>query len=661
MADKLSTPEACYGILPTGREVSTTVFCRDRNCSSANHRTSGEPGSKPLSRPGYKAQRSSFSVFTQSTFRSRSSQSEAELNRQSPEDPESYSNRQLAKGTLPAGSSKWNPRHLIAQVRAGKIKRKTWILYVLAPCTIILVIVIAVVAVFTVRAKQRPNLNVDLGYVQYKGIRTPNGIDKWLGMRYAAPPLGDLRFRAPQDPLPASKQTAFDHGTLCHPTPSTHLNPTTSEDCLFINVYSPTNRTAPHPVYFYIQGGGFNNLANPYLTGDDLIKAADNDIVVVTSNYRVGPWGFLASKEIQENGDLNAGLLDQRKAMEWVQKYIHLFGGDPNHVTIDGASAGAASVDLHLTAYGGRDDKLFHAAVGESNSFGAQLTVNGSQYQYDGLVNRTECNKLPDTLKCLRELPVEVIASNNIIMHNPGTRGSPLFMYSNVVDGPGGFTEDYTYNMYADSKFIKVPVIFGSVTNEGTLFTPDRTNNVTDMTNFLKNNFAKLTTGQLDHIVSLYPQDKTEYPRKGAWWRTAADAYGELRYNCPGQFMSRMFQNHTNGASSWHYLWDVVPPINTKSGMGAMHASTMYSIWNITTGQAAELNPAIQAYWASFIRTKNPNTYRLSGTPEWGTFGTAMERLHFPTDPKNLSMEAVGAGEKTRCDYFSSIANLIGN
>lgn len=98
----------------------------------------------------------------------------------------------------------------------------------------------------------------------------------------------------------------------------------TSEDCLFINVYSPINRTSPHPVYFYIQGGGFNNLANPYLTGDDLIKAADNDIVVVTSNYRVGPWGFLSSKEIQENGDLNVGLLDQRKAMAWVQKYIHL-------------------------------------------------------------------------------------------------------------------------------------------------------------------------------------------------------------------------------------------------------------------------------------------------------------------------------------------------
>jgi carboxylesterase type B len=119
-------------------------------------------------------------------------------------------------------------------------------------------------------------------------------------------------------------------GKLCHGTPSTYLNPTKSEDCLFINVYSPTNRTALHPVYFFIQGGGFNDLANPYLTGDELIKAAGNDIVVVTSNYRVGPWGFLASKEIKEDGDLNVGLLDQRKALAWVQKYIHLVSSSPS-------------------------------------------------------------------------------------------------------------------------------------------------------------------------------------------------------------------------------------------------------------------------------------------------------------------------------------------
>ncbi|KFY01592.1 hypothetical protein O988_02662 [Pseudogymnoascus sp. VKM F-3808] len=563
---------------------------------------------------------------------------------------QSYGTRgHLAKRTLPNSSPRWSPRYLVAQVRAGKLKRKPCILFILAPATIILAVIIAVVAYVTIKAKKHPNLNIDLGYTQYKGFRTPDGIDRWLGMRYAAPPLGDLRFRAPKDPLQASPQTADKKGKLCHATPSTHLNPTRSEDCLFIDVYSPTDRSTLHPVYFFIQGGGFNDLSNPYLTGDDLIRAADNNIVVVTSNYRVGPWGFLASKEVKEDGDLNVGLLDQRKAMAWVQKYIHLFGGDPNHVTIDGDSAGAASVDLHLTAYGGRDDKLFHAAAGQSNSFGSQLTVNESQYQYDGLVNRTNCNTSSDTLTCLRELDVEVIASHNINMPTPGAKGTPLFMYSNVIDGPGGFTEDYTYNMYADSKFVKVPVIFGSVSNEGTLFVPPRTNTVTEMKDFLKNNFAKLTTDQLSHIVSLYPQDKTKYPGRGPWWRTTADAYGELRYICPGQFMSQMFENHTDGTSNWNYHWDVAAPVNIESGMGSMHAASMYSIFNIAGGHDAKLNPIIQAYWTSFIRTKNPNTHRLPGTAEWGTFGTARERIHFPNDPNNVAMETVGASEKTRC------------
>jgi len=129
-------------------------------------------------------------------------------------------------------------------------------------------------------------------------------------------------------------------------------------------------------------------------------------------------------------------------------------------VTIGGDSAGAASVSLHLSAYGGRDDGLFHAAAAESQSFGAQLTVAESQYQYNALINRTGCHSASDTLQCLRNLDVDVIAKNNAKIPTPGgCGGDPVFMYSNVIDG--NFTLDYTYNMYAEGRFIKVPVIFG--------------------------------------------------------------------------------------------------------------------------------------------------------------------------------------------------------
>ena len=99
-----------------------------------------------------------------------------------------------------------------------------------------------------------------------------------------------------------------------------------SEDCLFVDVYAPTNAAQSGkklPVYFFIQGGGFAELSNANYNGTGLVEASGHNIVVVTFNYRVGPYGFLAGKEVEEGASLNNGLKDQIKALEWVQKYIH--------------------------------------------------------------------------------------------------------------------------------------------------------------------------------------------------------------------------------------------------------------------------------------------------------------------------------------------------
>jgi carboxylesterase type B len=136
------------------------------------------------------------------------------------------------------------------------------------------------------------------------------------------------------------------------------------------------------------------------------------------------------------------------------------FGGDPDHVTIGGDSAGAASVELHLTAYGGRDDGLFHAAAAESQSFGALLTVEESQYQYNALIQRVGCAKNTDTLQCLRNTDIAVLTKNNSNIPTPGGAGSPpLFMWGPVIDR--NFTTDYSYNLFSQGNFIKVPSIFG--------------------------------------------------------------------------------------------------------------------------------------------------------------------------------------------------------
>lgn len=131
-------------------------------------------------------------------------------------------------------------------------------------------------------------------------------------------------------------------------------------------------------------------------------------------------------------------------------------------MTIGGDSAGGASVDLQLSAYGGRDDGLFHAAAAESQSFGALLTANEAQYQYDGLVQRVGCGNDTDTLQCLRNTDIAVISKNNINIPTPGgAGGNPIFMWLPVIDET--FIVDYTYNLYSQGKFVKVPSIFGYV------------------------------------------------------------------------------------------------------------------------------------------------------------------------------------------------------
>jgi carboxylesterase type B len=232
---------------------------------------------------------------------------------------------------------------------------------------------------------------VRLDYASYQGT-SADGVTRWLGMRYAAPPTDALRFAAPQDPqivsgvqsaqkvglvlqrdLFALPLTIWQHGELCLGTGDNPRNPNTSEDCLFIDVYAPSvaTNTSKLPVYFFIQGGGFNFNSNANYDGSGLIAASQNQIVVVTFNYRVGPYGFLASQEVQASpsASLNNGLKDQRKALEWVQKYISRFGGDPKHVVLGGDSAGAASITYHLTAYGGRNDGLFVVSNFTSTSF----------------------------------------------------------------------------------------------------------------------------------------------------------------------------------------------------------------------------------------------------------------------------------------------------
>ncbi|KAL1638810.1 hypothetical protein SLS58_008515 [Diplodia intermedia] len=510
---------------------------------------------------------------------------------------------------------------------------------------------------------------VSLDYAAYHGTQYANGITEWLGLRYAAPPLGDLRFAAPQDPLAAVGVTiANQHGPLCIATGASPSVTTTSEDCLFLDVYAPSNATqySKLPVYFYIQGGGLNANTNPNYNGKGLIQAAGGDIVVVTFNYRVGPYGFLAGDEVAKGGSLNNGLKDQIKALQWLQKYITKFGGDPDHVVLGGSSAGAASITLLLTAYGGRDDGLFHAAAAESQSFGTVLTSRESQFMYDNLVIRTGCASSIDTLACLRSLPVALLQAENFNTPLPGAQNPPLYMYSTTIDND--LVPDYTYRLFAAGRFVRVPTIWGDDANEGTTFTPKNTSTLGESDTFLKDQFPALTPDQLGRINALYPVEGTPvFAGAGLYWRQVSNAYGDMRYTCPGFYVASQYARA--GCPAWNYLWNVQDPAQVAQGLGVPHTIEVTAIWgpeNVNGAAPASyypggvnsaMVPVVQAYWTSFIKCYDPNEYRLPGSPRWEewqySFDTGFNRLVYETN--FTRMENVDAVTKGRCGYLTSI------
>ncbi|KAF5007159.1 hypothetical protein FDECE_6512 [Fusarium decemcellulare] len=505
---------------------------------------------------------------------------------------------------------------------------------------------------------------VDLGYSKYKGKDLGNGVTQWLGVRYAAAPLKDLRFRPPQDPIRTTAvQDASDWAKECLATGSNATDE--SEDCLFINIFAPSGASSKDklPVFFFIQGGGFNSNSNPRVNGTGLIKTGDMDLIVVTLNYRVGVYGFLNDgKEVTPN----IGLLDQRKGLQWVQKHISKFGGDPNHVTMGGDSAGAASVSLHLSAFGGKDEGLFHAVAAESVSFATVLTVKESFYQYENLAIRLGCTK--DVLACMRSKTVKEIQDVNTNIAYPGGPAPPLYMWTPVIDGD--LIPDVTYNLFEEGKFIKVPAIMGDDTNGGTSFAPPNTATLAQSDEFLKTQFPFLTLGMLDKINALYPNQNDTCPNTGCYWRQVSDAYGQMRYMCPGIYISNALTQY-GVPDSWNYRYNVEDPAQMAQGLGVPHTVEVHAIFGVGLGgdnppasyvdgeENAPVIPVIQGYWTSFIRSYDPNKHRHKGSVKWETWSEKRkQRIVFETAGKT-KMEKIGRDLERKCAYFASIGAEI--
>lgn len=274
----------------------------------------------------------------------------------------------------------------------------------------------------------------DLGSLQ--GIRT-RWVDFFGGIPYAAPPVGKRRWAPPEEPKPWTPHLldASHFGPDCHQVPDPVMNPRSdtegmSEDCLYLNVYTPigaSSDTGKLPVMVWFHGGAFQQGAAKRPEYDGRRLAQENNVVVVTANYRLGALGFLVISELGLLG--NYGLMDQRAVLYWVKRHIPSFGGDLDSITLFGESAGAVMIGNHLLM---ENPGLFHRAILQSNPLGYQFrSPTVADFLGDALRRAVDCRDLA----CLREEPIsEIIRAQSSLMGIPRSVGD-FFAWGPTLTG----------------------------------------------------------------------------------------------------------------------------------------------------------------------------------------------------------------------------------
>lgn len=320
-----------------------------------------------------------------------------------------------------------------------------------------------------------PTVSVKNG--SYYGVYNPTyNTEHFLGMPFAQPPVGDLRFRVPQ-PLNTSwsdSKNATEYGYECigYGRDTWSQGNYVSEDCLTLNVVRSrgSHKSGKLPVLVWIHGGGhtMGGAADRRYNQSFIVQQAaetDMPIIAVSINYRLSAWGFLFGKEVQESGLAMLGYRDQRLALRWVQENIEAFGGDPARVTIQGESAGGTSVGAQVVAYGGRDEGLFSQAIAQSG-FSSALVPYPSVATWETVIANISaavgCQGNSSVLDCLRKVPTEEL---NAVINSTTTSGAA---YGVVIDGD--FIEGDPNTQLDQGQFPRVPLLIGCNTDEGASF-----------------------------------------------------------------------------------------------------------------------------------------------------------------------------------------------
>ncbi len=445
------------------------------------------------------------------------------------------------------------------------------------------------------------------------------------GIPFAAPPVGDLRWKAPQ---PAEKWEGVKQATEYAPAAFQGGNPPSgkSEDCLYLNVWTPAmSANEKVPVMVWIYGGGFSfgSTAEPGYDGTNL---ANKGIVLVSIAYRVGQLGFLAHPELSSenpnNVSGNYGLLDMIAGLEWVQKNIAAFGGDPDKVTIFGESAGGIAVSMLCASPLAKG--LFHGAISQSGgSFGpTRLTT------FPGENMKTLEQAEADGMAYAENLGVSSIAE----LRKMDAGKLPLGMGFGggwpIVDGY--VIPDDQYKLYTAGNFNDTPILIGYNSDEGASFSHERTPE--EYIANVKNRYGKFA----DALIKAYPTGENSVPK------TARDLARDATFGWHTWIWAKL-QSEMGSSKAFYYYFDQHPDYPEDSpryGYGSPHGQDVaYVFMHVnpddpqTTESDISLSEVIGTYWTNFAKYGNPNG---EGVPEWPAFSNEKPKVIYLTGPTPL-------------------------
>ncbi|KAK4034503.1 galactose-1-phosphate uridylyltransferase [Parachaetomium inaequale] len=450
----------------------------------------------------------------------------------------------------------------------------------------------------------------------------------FLGIPYGSPPVGPLRFKHPQPYTEswAGARNAIAHGPHC---PGYGTGFTHSEDCLTINVVRPGRRQnhGPLPVAVYIYGGGSHGggSSDGRYNLSFLIASATQaglPFIGVTFNYRSSIWGFIASRQIRGRGDTNIGLHDQRLALHWVQENIVAFGGDPRKVTLWGGSSGADNVGRHLLAYGGRDEGLFRAAILQSGGPVSKTSLASYPVQdiYDRLLRDTGCQDAEDALACLRHLPYANL--NGAFQDSPDASSPSMVAFSlPVIDGD--FIPTYGSLSLKGSHFVRVPIITGVVSNEGSTWIPkEYPPPVIDRLMDLYPPIARQEGGELDPPIESIT-NMAEFTR-------IEQLFGDLVINAANRLLCESYAVST---TCYTFRFNALVSHREDRRLGAIHGTEIGPLFQNTDGLGFYDNPfsgkgegfhhmshLMGMMWAGFITRLDPNAGFRNEKALWPRF-----------------------------------------